>query len=61
MSTGTVVPLIGAVGAIGLGAAAVYFSSNAAGRGDYMKIEPVVDLGNQTVIIPVRKFILGCL
>lgn len=56
MAAGNVVPLIGAVGAISLGAAAMYFTSGGSNRSGYTKIEPIVDLSSQTVLVPVREF-----
>lgn len=48
-------PLIGAVGAISLGAAAMYLSSGGSGAGA-LKIEPKIDLSDQTVVVPVSFF-----
>lgn len=49
-------PIIGAVSAVGLGAAAVYFTSGGGSQDGFLKVEPIVDLKKQTVEVPVRKF-----
>jgi hypothetical protein len=59
MSTGGIMPLLGAVGAISVGAAAVYLTSSGGSDKGAINIEPVIDLENQSVVIPVcilKKF-----
>lgn len=53
MSGNGVAPLIGAVGAMSIGAAAYYYTSSTS-KG-YHKIQPLVDLHDQTLELSVSK------